>query len=378
MGWISVSFDTNTLKITGAGGFMTKKLLFSTLLSVFCLVTMTFVLSSTADAQGQGRYANRYSKQDVGRIINKLEQSSNTFRAEFDRSMDRSNLNGTSSETRFNRTVADYENSLDRLRSDFDRNDSWWESRNNVTAVMREARPVNDMMTSLPFRQRLEAQWNRMRADLNSLADTYDLPGLNGGGWNGGGGGNGGGWNGGGQMGNVPNWAVGTFYGRSGNDDITLVVNRNGRVTADIGGQVVNGTMYRNTMNIDGGTARITRLNNGISAVRTDNGLRIDYLKTNNGGGGGWNPGDGDGQQGDVPNWAVGTFYGQNQGQPITLTISRNGRVIANVDGRATYGTMYRDTMTLDGATVRISRLDNGISAVRNDNGLRIDYSRGR
>ena len=360
---------------------MTKKLLFSTLLSVFCLVTMTFVLSSAADAQGQGRYANRYSKQDVSRIINKLEQSSNTFRTQFDRSMDRSNLNGTAAETRFNRNVEDYENSLDRLRADFDRSDSWWESRNGVESVMREARPVNVMMNSLPFRQRLEAQWNRMRADLNSLADTYDLPGLNGGGWNGGGGG---GWNpggGGGQMGQVPNWAVGTFYGRSGNDQITLVVNRNGRVAADIGGVVVNGTMYRNTMNIDGGTARITRLNNGIRAVRTDNGLQIDYLKTDSGwnpGGGGWNPGGGGGQQGDVPNWAVGTFYGQNQGQPITLTISSNGRVIANVDGRATYGTMYRDTMTLDGATVRISRLNNGISAVRNDNGLRIDYSRGR
>ena len=343
---------------------------------------MTSVLSSDANAQGQGRYANRYSKRDVSQIINRLEQSSNTFRTQFDRSMDQSNLNGTAAETRFNRNVEDYENSLDRLRADFDRNDSWWESRSNVENVMREARPVNVMMTSLPFRQRLEAQWVRMRTDLNSLADTYDLPGLNGGGWNGGGwngdGGNGGGWNGGGQQGNVPNWAVGTFYGRSGNDQITLVINRNGRVTADIGGVVVNGTMNRNTMNIDGGTARISRLNNGIRAVRTDNGLQIDYLKTSSG----WNPGGGNdgggGQQGDVPNWAVGTFYGQNQGQPITLTISSNGRVIANVDGRATYGTIYRDTMTLDGATVRISRLNNGISAVRNDNGLRIDYSRGR
>lgn len=356
---------------------MTKKLLFSTLLSVLCLMTMTFVFSSVADAQGQGRYANRYSKRDVSQIINKLERSSNTFRTEFDRSMDRSNLNGTEAENRFNRIVEDYENSLDRLRSDFDRGDSWWESRNNVEGVMREARPVNVMMTSLPFRQRLEAQWSRMRSDLNSLADTYDLPGLNGGGWNGGGGDDFPG--GGGQQGNVPNWAVGTFYGRSGNDQITLVINRNGRVTADISGVVANGTMYRNTMNIDGGTARITRLNNGIRAVRTDNGLQIDYLKTNSG----WNPGGGGfpgggGQQGDVPNWAIGTFYGQNQGQPITLTISSNGRVIANVDGRATYGTIYRDTITLDGATVQISRLNNGISAVRNDNGLRIDYSRGR
>ena len=36
----------------------------------------------------QGRYANRYSKRDVSQIINKLERSSNTFRIEFDRSME--------------------------------------------------------------------------------------------------------------------------------------------------------------------------------------------------------------------------------------------------------------------------------------------------
>ena len=36
------------------------------------------------------------------------------------------------------------------------------------------------MMNSLPFRRNLERQWTKMRNDLNKLADTYDLPGLNG------------------------------------------------------------------------------------------------------------------------------------------------------------------------------------------------------
>ena len=41
-------------------------------------------------------------------------------------------------------------------------------------------------MNNATFRRNLERQWNRLRNDINKLADTYDLPGLNGGGWNGG------------------------------------------------------------------------------------------------------------------------------------------------------------------------------------------------
>ncbi|MBC7901727.1 MAG: hypothetical protein H7070_16935 [Saprospiraceae bacterium] len=346
-----------------------KKIIFSTLLSIFCLMTVTLISTTVADGQVQGRYINRYSKRDVSGIINRLEQSSNTFRNDFDRAMDQSNLNGTPTEDRFNADVTDYANSLDRLRRDFDRNDSWWESRNNVQNVVREAQPVNVMMNSLPFRRQLESRWNRMRTDLNTLADTYDLPGLNGGGWNGGGGNPGGG-----QQGNVPNWALGTFYGRGPQgESIALTIARNGSVTANINGSPSYGSINRDRLNINGENARVTRINNGIRTTGA-NGEVITYSKSNNGG---WNPGGG-GQQGNVPNWALGTFYGRGpQGESITLTISNNGSVTANIGGSASYGSIYGDRLNMGGEFARVTRLNNGIRTV-GDNGQRIDYTRGR
>ncbi len=151
--------------------------------SISIVFIATFVLVGYNSASSQGRYTARYSKRDVSGTISKLEQSSNKFRSDFDRAMDKSNLNGTPSEDRFNNLVRDFENSVDRLRREFDSGDVWWESRNLVENMIRDARPVNTMMTTLPFRRSLERRWNQLRKDVNTLADTYDLAGLDGGGW---------------------------------------------------------------------------------------------------------------------------------------------------------------------------------------------------
>ena len=196
------------------------------------------------------------------------------------------------------------------------------------------------------------------------------------------------GWNGGNQDGNwagrgdVPNWAVGTFYAPNPYDrsQITLTISNNGNVVANIGGTVTRGTMKGETLNMGGAFARVTRSNNGIVTTRTDNGERIAYSRSGNGGnyGPGWND---NGPRGDVPNWAVGTFYANNpqSGDTIVLTISSDGTVtvrLGNNNPQLEYGSMYRNQLTLNGATSNVSRIRNGIRTVRSDNGERIDYYR--
>lgn len=214
------------------------------------------ILVLSVPTMAQGRYANVYSKRDVSGIIAKLERSSNEFQTNFSRNLNQSNLNGTNEEDRLNRIVSDYENALDRLRRDFDRTDNWWNSRNNVQEVMREARPVNRMMNNLPFARRLERQWNNMRRDLNKLAETYDLPAL------------GDGEGGGGGGGNVPSWAVGNFYGRNPVDGrvIALTINDDGTALVNIEGIMTNASISRDILTVDGARARVTRLKNGNHA----------------------------------------------------------------------------------------------------------------
>lgn len=343
-------------------------------LAAFCLGLFTLAMPVVSFAQDddEGLYSRRYNRRQVADIIARLEQSSNTFRNDFNNYVnDRSVSNNDRS--RLKRIVENYENALDRLRRNFDRSDNWWQSRNNVQSVMDEARQVNVMMNSLSFARRLERQWNQMRRDINRLAETYNLQQLDrndGGGWNDGGGG-----------GNVPNWAIGTFYARNPQTGgtIMMIVDRNGRVQFTFENGInewatINGTR----LNHNGIVSRISRINNGIRTTRNDTGERIDYY-TNRGN---WDNGDWDDDNqggGNVPSWAVGTFYARNPqtGGTITMAINRDGRVtITFENGGVNYATLNGDRLNNGGIISRVTRINNGIRTTRIDNGERIDYRR--
>lgn len=339
-----------------------------------------FVLAAVAamamSAFAQGRYTSRYSKNQVSNIIRKLENSSDRFSRDFKNQMDRSRRDGTSREDRFNSIVENYENALDELRRNFNNSSRWWDARNDVQGVMNDAQQVNSMMNQLSFRRNLEAQWRNMRTDLNTLADTFDLPGLDGGGWQGGGGG----WNPGNPgWGNPARWAVGTFYGRAPQTGaaIMLTIAADGNVTANIGGSASYGNLRGDLLTIGSSQGRVYRTNNGIRTVSTTDGETIEYSRN---GGGGWNPGDPGWGSGSAPRWAVGTFYGRNpnSGGGITMTIQSDGRVSIIFDGspNVTYATLYNDTLRVGDSTARVTRIRNGLRTTSTTDGLTIDYFR--
>jgi len=142
-------------------------------LAVCCLMLAVAV---PALSNYQGRYRGRgYNKADVERIIKRVEDRSDEFKKIFDDSLDRSSLDGTRAEDRLNDRVKDFEKELDDLRDEFDRNDSWRETRSNVEKVMREAEGVNIVMKNRRLPARVEASWVVLRAELNRLAGIYNL-----------------------------------------------------------------------------------------------------------------------------------------------------------------------------------------------------------
>ena len=352
-----------------------KKNIIGTIMIVACIGLAVLINPINTNAQGNLRYQNRYSKADVGRIISKLETSSNKFRGDFDRAMDRSRYNGTREEDQFNATVRDYENSLDRLRSRFNRNDSWWESRNDVSDMLRYAQPVNTMMNSISFRRDLERQWNAMRNDVNTLADTFDMPGLNGGGWNGGpwnGGNNDGPWNGNGQMSTPPSWAVGTFYSTNGTN-ISVTIENTGRVTVVNGGMRYFGTYYRGNMTVNGDVSTVTRSGNGFKTITVIMARRPCI------------PGPVAADGATIPAWRwqyehaaeLGSWLILfNNGTNIRLTIGNNGQVTAFVNGQTYYGTYYNGVITLNGDVSTVTRNGNGIRTYNTNNRDTTNYRR--
>lgn len=183
--------------------------------------------------------------------------------------------------------------------------------------------------------------------------------------------------------GRVPDWAVGTFYGTNPNTGggIQLTIESSGNVRVNMQGSYVSGSIYKETLTINGETSTVRKTSGGISTRNNRNGETIYYSRNgndnaNNNNNGGWDNGQ---QMGKVPNWAVGTFYASNpqNGQTIELTIGSDGRATVNFgNGSYTRGTVYKETLTINGETATLQRTRSGLSTVKNSNGERIDYTK--
>jgi len=122
-------------------------------------------------------FAPDYTKGDVERIIKRVEERSDEFRKVVDRSLDRSVLNGTNREDNINQQVKELENAIDNLRHDFDRANTWAETRSQVQRVMNEADEVNAIVRRGRWKRGgpVKSEWALVRSDLNKLAAVYNL-----------------------------------------------------------------------------------------------------------------------------------------------------------------------------------------------------------
>jgi hypothetical protein len=139
------------------------------------LAACSMVLSpAAAGAQGHA-HGRTYTKADVQQIINRVENQSGTFRKAVDHQLDHSRLNGTKREDQINAQVKQYDKTVDELKSEFSRHDSWMDTRVNVDRVLREASDVNRIMRNNGFGGGIEGEWSNLRHELNTLADVYNL-----------------------------------------------------------------------------------------------------------------------------------------------------------------------------------------------------------
>jgi hypothetical protein len=183
--------------------------------------------------------------------------------------------------------------------------------------------------------------------------------------------------------GRVPSWAVGTFWADNpnGRGSIQMTIDSSGNASINIDGGYSSGTVYKETLTVNGETAKLQKTSNGFSTRNTRSGETIYYTRgnnnnNNNNNNGNWNNGQ---QQGKVPDWAVGTFYATNpqNGSTIELTIGSDGRATVNFGGGGyAYGTVYKETLTINGETATLSRTRNGLSTTKNSDGERINYTR--
>ena len=144
------------------------------------LAAICAVLILSAPGQAQRRRlpprARGYTKDEVNRIIKRVEERSDKFVKLFDKSLDRSGLDGTNREDRLNEYARNLESALDSLRSEFDRKESYIETRPEVRRCLDIATDINVAMRSRRLGAETERQWALLRAELNTLANVYGLP----------------------------------------------------------------------------------------------------------------------------------------------------------------------------------------------------------
>ena len=155
-------------------GAETRKV--SVLVALIFLEVGGFSFMTSVAAQGTHK-GSFYTKADVERIIKRVEERSDAFRKVVDRSLDRSTLNGTNREDNINEQIKELENAIDTLRRDFDRAQTWQESRSQVQRALNEADEVNAIVRRGRWRRGgpVKAEWALVRADLNKLAGIYNL-----------------------------------------------------------------------------------------------------------------------------------------------------------------------------------------------------------
>jgi hypothetical protein len=145
----------------------------STMLVIALALSSLLTVSTFAQGTARGRY---YTKNDVERIIKRVEERSDAFKTVVDKTLDRSVLNGTQKEDNINEQVKQLERALDNLRSDFDRRNEWRETKDQVRAVLNQADEVGRIVKRNRFNARVQRSWAALRTDLNTLAGVYNLP----------------------------------------------------------------------------------------------------------------------------------------------------------------------------------------------------------
>jgi hypothetical protein len=134
------------------------------------------ILTNIGFAQRREARGKRLSKAKVEAIVNRVETNVDNFVKHYDKSLDKSGLDGTRREDWLIDRSRDLEKATDELRREFDRRDQWTENKSEVRSCLNIASDIDKNMTNQKYGSDTENIWAKVRFELNTLADVYNLP----------------------------------------------------------------------------------------------------------------------------------------------------------------------------------------------------------
>ena len=131
------------------------------------MIAVLISLGTTLQAQ---TVAYRVSDRQVETLLTRIENRTDTFKNQVDRSLDNSNIDGTRQEDSINSLVGNFENATNRLKDNFSSRRS---SGTDVEEVLRRAAFINSFMRNNRMSSASQSTWTQIRTDLNTLAGYY-------------------------------------------------------------------------------------------------------------------------------------------------------------------------------------------------------------
>lgn len=133
---------------------------------VAALVGVSFI---TTSAQTR---PYRLTDRQVEQILRRVETSADGFRSSLDAGLDRSRLDGTRREDNINEFVRNFEDATDRLRERFDSRNS---AAGDVETVLDSATRIDRFLRRNTLNARVNNDWSALRANLDALANAYNV-----------------------------------------------------------------------------------------------------------------------------------------------------------------------------------------------------------
>jgi hypothetical protein len=133
---------------------------------------MLISVFGSAGAQVAGQ-PYRISDREVARLLDRIRSKTNTFRDSLKKALNNSRLDRTQREESINDYVKAFEQETKRLDDHFDHHKS---TVADVDSVMQRASRIWNFMALHPLAGRVQGEWATLRADLELLANAYNIP----------------------------------------------------------------------------------------------------------------------------------------------------------------------------------------------------------
>ncbi len=135
------------------------------------LFLFTLLIGSVGLVSAQTR-PYRVTDRQVQYLLNRIEQRTDIYKRDLDRSLDRSRLDGSDTEDMVNEYVKEFENSTDALKQKFDARET---VSSDVQDILNRASYINGFMERNRLSTVVQRSWANVKTDLNTLARYYTV-----------------------------------------------------------------------------------------------------------------------------------------------------------------------------------------------------------